>query len=202
MTLAVASAVVPPVVDLFGAEATWLLRRRGGLDVGAMRAAAAHLVGTHDFTSFRGAGCQARSPVKTIASIDVVSAGRADSTPISGLLDERASVRHGHLDTGAVPDTVDPGGGGGPISAEERLAALFSWQRLGYHPLRIVVRGPAFLYHQVRNVTGCLVAVGAGALSPLAIPGLLAARNRSLLPATAPAHGLCLAGVDYPLAVE
>ncbi|WP_372893641.1 tRNA pseudouridine(38-40) synthase TruA [Rhodosalinus sp.] len=41
------------------------------LDAGAMRAAAAHLVGRHDFTTFRAALCQAKSPVKTLDALEV-----------------------------------------------------------------------------------------------------------------------------------
>ena len=40
-----------------------------GLDMDAMREAAAHLVGHHDFTSFRAAHCQAKSPVKTLDTL-------------------------------------------------------------------------------------------------------------------------------------
>ncbi|WP_413872385.1 tRNA pseudouridine(38-40) synthase TruA [Albidovulum sp.] len=39
------------------------------LDAGAMREAAAHLVGHHDFTTFRSTLCQSRSPVKTLDEI-------------------------------------------------------------------------------------------------------------------------------------
>jgi tRNA pseudouridine38-40 synthase len=41
------------------------------LDLEAMRAAAAALVGKHDFTSFRGSGCSAKNPVRTVYRIDV-----------------------------------------------------------------------------------------------------------------------------------
>ena len=41
------------------------------LDGSAMRQAAQHLLGEHDFTSFRAAQCQARSPVKTMNCIDI-----------------------------------------------------------------------------------------------------------------------------------
>lgn len=41
------------------------------LDVAAMAAAAQHFLGVHDFSSFRAAECQARSPVKTMTRSDV-----------------------------------------------------------------------------------------------------------------------------------
>jgi tRNA pseudouridine38-40 synthase len=41
------------------------------LDVDAMGEAAAHLVGRHDFTTFRAGQCQALSPVKTLDSLTV-----------------------------------------------------------------------------------------------------------------------------------
>jgi tRNA pseudouridine38-40 synthase len=45
------------------------------LDAAAMHAAAQHLVGRHDFTTFRAAECQAKSPVKTLDRLDVERAG-------------------------------------------------------------------------------------------------------------------------------
>jgi tRNA pseudouridine38-40 synthase len=45
------------------------------LDAGAMHEAAQTLVGAHDFTTFRAAECQARSPVKTLDRLDVGRAG-------------------------------------------------------------------------------------------------------------------------------
>jgi tRNA pseudouridine38-40 synthase len=41
------------------------------LDAAAMHAAAQRLVGRHDFTTFRHAECQAKSPVKTLDRLDV-----------------------------------------------------------------------------------------------------------------------------------
>jgi tRNA pseudouridine38-40 synthase len=46
------------------------------LDLDAMRAAAAHLTGLHDFTTFRSAQCQAASPVKTLDEIVIAACGR------------------------------------------------------------------------------------------------------------------------------
>lgn len=45
------------------------------LDAAAMQAAADHLVGRHDFTTFRAADCQAKSPVKTLDRLDVERLG-------------------------------------------------------------------------------------------------------------------------------
>ncbi len=45
------------------------------LDEAAMAEAAAHLIGKHDFTTFRSAHCQSDSPVKTLDRLDVVREG-------------------------------------------------------------------------------------------------------------------------------
>jgi tRNA pseudouridine38-40 synthase len=45
------------------------------LDEAAMHAAARVLVGKHDFTTFRATECQAKSPVKTLARLDVTRDG-------------------------------------------------------------------------------------------------------------------------------
>ena len=45
------------------------------LDIDAMRAAAKKLIGKHDFTSFRAAQCQAKSPIKTLDSVNIKQNG-------------------------------------------------------------------------------------------------------------------------------
>ena len=45
------------------------------LDAGAMHAAAQHLIGRHDFSSFRASLCQAASPVKTLDRLGVERVG-------------------------------------------------------------------------------------------------------------------------------
>ena len=47
------------------------------LDAAAMQEAAQRLVGKHDFTTFRAAECQAKSPVKTLDRLEVERAGEA-----------------------------------------------------------------------------------------------------------------------------
>ncbi|MEM1409340.1 MAG: tRNA pseudouridine(38-40) synthase TruA, partial [Pseudomonadota bacterium] len=45
------------------------------LDVEAMRQAAAHLIGKHDFTTFRSAHCQSKSAIKSLTAIDIEGPG-------------------------------------------------------------------------------------------------------------------------------
>jgi len=45
------------------------------LDIDAMRQAARHLLGRHDFTTFRSVHCQSASPVKTLETLSVVRGG-------------------------------------------------------------------------------------------------------------------------------
>ncbi len=56
----------PPALD---AGRVWHVHQH--LDAAAMHVAAQYLVGKHDFTSFRAAACQAKSPVKTLSRLDV-----------------------------------------------------------------------------------------------------------------------------------
>lgn len=53
-------------------RAGWVFRP---LDEAALRDAAARLLGTHDFTSFRASACQARSPVKSMRRIEISRRG-------------------------------------------------------------------------------------------------------------------------------
>jgi tRNA pseudouridine38-40 synthase len=112
------------------------------LDEAAMHAAAQTLLGTHDFTSFRAAACQAKSPIRTIDRLDVSRDG----------------------------DVVT-----------------------------IEVEARSFLHHQVRNLAGTLRLVGDGKWPVERVAAVLAARDRSAAGPTAPAEGLCLMRVGYPV---
>lgn len=50
-------------------DRVWFVRRH--LDVDAMRDAARHLLGQHDFTTFRSTDCQAKSPIRTLDRLDI-----------------------------------------------------------------------------------------------------------------------------------
>jgi tRNA pseudouridine38-40 synthase len=122
--------------------AGWVWHVPQTLDAAAMHRAAQSLLGRHDFTSFRAAACQAKSPLRTLDRLDV--------------------TRDGDIIT---------------LTAEAR----------------------SFLHHQVRNLVGTLKLVGDGSWPDHRVAAALAARDRAAAGPTAPADGLALVGVGYPI---
>lgn len=58
----------PARPGILGRHVTWYQRP---LDAARMQAGAAHLIGEHDFSSFRAAGCQSRSPMRFLSDLEV-----------------------------------------------------------------------------------------------------------------------------------
>lgn len=58
----------PPVIEC---GLVWHVRKP--LDIMAMRAGAEHLLGHHDFTTFRATECQSKTPFKTLDRIEIFS---------------------------------------------------------------------------------------------------------------------------------
>lgn len=115
----------------------WVFRPLNGA---AMQEAAGVLLGTHDFSSFRAAACQALTPVKTMRHI--------------------AITQHGAY-----------------------------W--------RFEFEANAFLHHMIRNIMGCLIAVGQG-LRPVGwMQEVLQACSRQAAAPTFSADGLYFAGPVY-----
>lgn len=56
-------------VPVFVQKYVWWIK--APLDVEAMRAASAHLLGSHDFSSFRGSACGAKNPVKKVFFLEI-----------------------------------------------------------------------------------------------------------------------------------
>ena len=107
-----------------------------------MRQAALHLLGEHDFSSFRAAQCQAKSPVKTIQKIEIT-------------------------------------------------------QRPGSSYWRFEFEANAFLHHMIRNIMGCLLAIGQGSHPPEWLLEVLAARSRNAAAPTFSPDGLYFLGPVY-----
>ncbi|MEM6385532.1 MAG: tRNA pseudouridine(38-40) synthase TruA [Pseudomonadota bacterium] len=103
-------------------DKTQLWRLRHSLDIPAMEAGAAHLIGQHDFTTFRSTMCQAKSPVKTMDEI------RFETRPYPGGLELRATLRARsflHNQVRSIIGTLERVGAGAwaPARVAEALAA-------------------------------------------------------------------------------
>ncbi len=125
----------PPVLDK---NRVWWYKYP--LNVENMQKAANLLIGKHDFSTFRAAGCQAKSPIKTINSIDIKQEN-----------DE----------------------------------------------IIITTIAPSFLYHQIRNITGALIFVGANKWTLPTFTTIFHSKNRTNSAPTAPAAGLYFYWVKY-----
>jgi tRNA pseudouridine38-40 synthase len=73
-----------------------------------------------------------------------------------------------------------------------RLAVASSQEEIAIRAM-----ADSFLHQMVRSIVGTLVAVGEDRIEPDAIPGILAARDRSTAGQIAPSHGLTLVRVTY-----
>ena len=76
-------------------------------------------------------------------------------------------------------------------------AELFEEKFFGGDILTIKIHASGFLYHMARNIVALTVAVGRNKITLDEFQKIFDARDRSLVPATAPAQGLCLQEVFY-----
>jgi tRNA pseudouridine38-40 synthase len=129
-----------PVRSALARHRAWWVRQP--LDATVMAAGARHLLGLHDFSSFRAAGCQSHSPLRNLLRIDVTR--KRD------------------------------------------------W-------IIVNCEANAFLHHMVRNILGSLVEIGRGDRPVEWMRVLLEARDRKLAGITAPAAGLVLTRIEYPV---
>lgn len=74
---------------------------------------------------------------------------------------------------------------------------LFEEKIFGDDILTIKIHASGFLYHMARNIVALTVAVGRNKISIEEFKTIFDARDRSYVPATAPAQGLCLQEVFY-----
>jgi tRNA pseudouridine38-40 synthase len=84
------------------------------LDIGKMTQAAQHLLGEHDFSSYRAAECQAKSPIKTMLEANVERFGKIAIAPVdSGLIifTFRANAFLHHMIRNIVGELVYVGAG-------------------------------------------------------------------------------------------
>jgi len=84
--------------------------------------------------------------------------------------------------------------------AEDRVRTLSRAERVPHREDLEIYRFTAegFLMHMVRILVGTLLDVGRGRFGPERIEEVLVSGDRARAGTTAPAHGLCLARVEYP----
>jgi len=109
------------------------------LDVAAMREGASRLIGRHDFTTFRAAACQAKSPVKTLDRLEVERRGKeiqVDAVARSFLHTQVRSMVGSLVEVGAgrwTPDDL-----AGALAACDRTACGPLAPPEGLYLLRVV----------------------------------------------------------------
>ncbi|MDE3080407.1 MAG: tRNA pseudouridine(38-40) synthase TruA [Paracoccaceae bacterium] len=89
------------------------------LDLAAMQESAAHLVGRHDFTTFRAAQCQAASPVKTLDEIAITAHPVPQGTEFRFRLRARSFL---HNQVRSIVGTLERVGAGGWTPEDVRTA--------------------------------------------------------------------------------
>ncbi|HEX5717543.1 MAG TPA: tRNA pseudouridine(38-40) synthase TruA [Thermoanaerobaculia bacterium] len=89
---------------------------------------------------------------------------------------------------------------GGSHGQPFRRIFAAGWAEQG-EELRFTIAGEGFLRGMVRALVGTLIEVGLGRRDPEELADLLSGRPRSAAGPTAPAHGLILESVSYPVVV-
>ena len=107
----------------------WRVQRR--LDVSLMEAGAAHLIGKHDFTTFRSTMCQAKSPVKTLDEITFSTSDAPGGREIRISLRARSFL---HNQVRSIVGTLERVGSGA-WQPEDMKAALEAQDRAACGPV-------------------------------------------------------------------
>ena len=88
----------------------------------------------------------------------------------------------------------------GPEGSTTRRRVLRShWDVVDDGLLRYEIRATAFCWQMVRSIVGTLVEIGRGRHTPGEVMGMLRSGDRAQAGRLAPAQGLCLWAVDYPV---
>ena len=85
---------------------------------------------------------------------------------------------------------------GSKVQSTVRTVKYASVEKCG-EEIIFTVAADGFLYNMVRIMTGTLIAVAQGKISPDNIPNIIESHDRSLVGMTAPAEGLYLNHVEY-----
>jgi tRNA pseudouridine38-40 synthase len=165
------------------------------LSISAMRRAAQHLIGRHDFSAFGVIDVDnndTRDPVKNLERLDIVREGGDHDQDEDGDDEEESG--------GTIRRSSSPGFQ--RSSSPKRSPSSPIRRSPGF--VRIIGCCDRFLWHMMRMLAGTLIEVGLGNITPEDVKMLLEGRGRGSKHAnanvrvrTAPAQGLCLKEVYY-----
>ncbi|KAL0422237.1 UNVERIFIED_CONTAM: tRNA pseudouridine synthase A [Sesamum latifolium] len=164
------------------------------LDLLAMQKACQVLVGRHDFSSFRAAGCQAKSPIRTLEELTVTEVASSPYFP-SILEREQSNYAKSEIDSPCIPGMHNQC----KIENPGDLTIHGFGVRQRHRCFVVTARARSFLYHQVRLLVGVLKSVGTGDLTVSDVERILKAKTISAASPMAPACGLYLGHVKYDL---
>ncbi|OQU78889.1 hypothetical protein SORBI_3008G068100 [Sorghum bicolor] len=190
----------PESTSVFETNSAWHISE--DLDIQAMKKACSILVGHHDFSSFRAAGCQANSPMRTLDELSVTEVFPFMFFPSSV---ERSQLEssNGSLVYSRTPDIESSGKGSDLCCTSSVKSELENGEDFGkrsrHRCFVVTARARSFLYHQVRLMVGLLKSVGTGDLTTADVERILDAKTVTAAPRMAPAYGLYLANVKYDL---
>lgn len=167
----------PEPLSTFERDRAWHVSEE--LDLQKMEEACKVLIGKHDFSSFRAAGCQASSPIRTLDELHVF---KSVSAPYFQCFTDVA-----------VNASID-------IAKEMSKGSCQGFGiRRPHRCLVVKARSRSFLYHQVRLLVGVLKCVGTGQLTVADVERILNAKDVTAASPMAPACGLYLGHVKYDL---
>ncbi|XP_077231831.1 pseudouridine synthase family protein [Tasmannia lanceolata] len=191
----------PEPLSTFEKERAWHVPEE--LDILAMQKACGVLVGCHDFSSFRAAGCQAKSPIKTLDELHV---SEQVSSPYFPSSEERGQTNSSEQYLQACSNTSeiefplkDSSVDHFEVAVSNSTSGQEFGQRRRHRCYVITARARSFLYHQVRLLVGVLKSVGTGELTTSDVERILNAKTVTAASPMAPACGLYLGNVKYDL---
>ncbi|OMO75139.1 Pseudouridine synthase I, TruA [Corchorus capsularis] len=187
-------------LSIFERERAWHVPEK--LDLHAMQEACKILVGHHDFSSFRAAGCQAKSPIRTLEELNV---SEVPPTPYFPSITEKeqnnSSIEDFHA-CSSKPE-IDPvinsfSNSDDMVESDSKTDPTFGMRRR-HRCYVITACARSFLYHQVRLLVGVLKCAGTGELTTSDVERILNAKSVTAASPMAPACGLYLGRVKYDL---
>ncbi|XLR18040.1 hypothetical protein S83_045952 [Arachis hypogaea] len=186
----------PEPVSAFEKDRAWHVPEE--LNLSAMREACKVLVGRHDFSSFRAAGCQATSPIRTLDELsicEVIPSLYFPNTMDRERHNQDLNGCHSNSETVIPPPSSSASIDKGTTSTED----IGFGKRRQHRCLVVTARARSFLYHQVRLLVGVLKVVGTGNLTIPDVERILNAKTITAASPMAPACGLYLGEVKYDL---